>query len=1215
MAIDGNSRPKSLSGRFYLVSRVAAALVFALEVRAQQIAPSAQRQIAALLSEKASRTPAQRKMSAHLVHASKILRGQPVHPDLPIPPGALAAVHLDAGNHVEVDVRAEITSALLEYVRSLGGTVVNSFPQYHSMRARLPLVAVEQLAARPEVIEVQPSEPAYVHQRPSGPALSGAIERRRTVISQLEHFFGARPGKRRGLQPHFGSSSTAFFVGPDFSGDVAHQANIARANFGFDGTGVKVGVLSSGVDSAASEQAAGRLPAVQVIAGQNGSGDEGTAMLEIIYTLAPGATLYFATSHGGEAIMTNNIQALEDAGCKIIVDDTAYAREPVFQDGMIAQKVNALAAAGVFYFSAAGNEGNLVKHTSGVWEGDFASATSLESVNALPPGTDLNRFPNGSTDTIIFPSASRLYTLTWSDPAGRSTNDYDLFILDSTRTNVVAYSTDVQNGTQNPLEHISDLNRLVVQNDEIVIVRNPGAAIRALHLDAWSGQLASETSGSTAGHNAAAGAFTISAVNVRSAAGGAFTGGTANPVEPFNSDGPRRMFFHPDGTEITPGNVLFGDFQNSGGLILNKPDFTAADGVATGLAMLTTFYGTSAAVPHAAAIAALVVQARPAITSDQMRAILSASALGPGSAYYGAGIVMASRAVAAVSLNCNYSISPGGEAFSQYGGSGTISINTQPGCPWTVSTQPPWVVVTGTASDAGSSPNATGAGTVSYQVGYNQDPITFQSGLERSAKFLIGDQVFRVEQQPFGSGPDPIFNLIGSMPHLAAEENWTTAFTFINKGAAAAQARFSLFGENGNPLLLPLIFPQASIDGTLLGASLNRTLAPNASLVINTAGPTTPPVQVGSAQLAAIGSVDGFAIFHQIATSQEAVVPLDTRNAGSYLLPFDNTSGVALGVAIANASPVLSAIIPLIIRDDTGAVISDPGATISLVPNGHTSFVLSDSVYGFPVTANQRGTIEFDAPTGQISVLGIRFTPPNNALTTIPALANVGTGGGSIAHLASGDGWQTTFVLVNTGTTAAPVTLNFFNDQTGLPLPLPLAFPQSGGGVTMTVPSYTTQLAAGATRVIVSSGAPQLLTGSAQLSTTGNVSGFVIFRHNNQEAVVPLESRNANAYVLGFDNTNGTFTGVALNAVSAQQVNVPVVVRDEAGAQIATDTVTLAANGHYAFTLGIDKYPATANIRGTIEFDKPANAQIGALGIRIPAGAAHTYTTLPALAK
>jgi hypothetical protein len=81
---------------------------------------------------------------------------------------------------------------------------------------------------------------------------------------------------------------------------------------------------------------------------------------------------------------------------------------------------------------------------------------------------------------------------------------------------------------------------------------------------------------------------------------------------------------------------------------------------------------------------------------------------------------------------------------------------------------------------------------------------------------------------------------------------------------------------------------------------------------------------------------------------------------------------------------------------------------------------------GFPITANIRGTIEFDTPAGgRISVLGLRFTPPNNALTTIPAIANVGTNGGSITYLATGNGWHTTFVLVNVGVGAAQVNLNF----------------------------------------------------------------------------------------------------------------------------------------------------------------------------------------------
>lgn len=163
-------------------------------------------------------------------------------------------------------------------------------------------------------------------------------------------------------------------------------------------------------------------------------------------------------------------------------------------------------------------------------------------------------------------------------------------------------------------------------------------------------------------------------------------------------------------------------------------------------------------------------------------------------------------------------------------------------------------------------------------------------------------------------------------------------------------------------------------------------------------------------------------------------------------------------------------------------------------------------------------------------------------------------------------------------------------------------------------------LAAQATLIVesaapVSDPAPTI--GSAQLVTNGNVSGFVIFRYNptGQEAVVPLESRNASAYIIAFDNTGGTATGIAVNAVSTGPVNIPVTVRDATGLTIAADTITLNANGHYAFTLAIDRYAATANIRGTIEFDTPASASIGALGIRMPLGPAHTYTTLPALAK
>ena len=169
---------------------------------------------------------------------------------------------------------------------------------------------------------------------------------------------------------------------------------------------------------------------------------------------------------------------------------------------------------------------------------------------------------------------------------------------------------------------------------------------------------------------------------------------------------------------------------------------------------------------------------------------------------------------------------------------------------------------------------------------------------------------------------------------------------------------------------------------------------------------------------------------------------METRNANSYLLSFDNTNGIALGVAVDNVA-TSAGNVGVIVRDDKGALLTTGSLAIS-ANLGHSSFVLATQ---YPVTDGIRGTVEFDTPPGgQISVLGIRFTPPNNALTTIPALANVGTAGGSIAHIATGNGWQTTFVLLNTGTTLAPVTLKFFADLTGGPLTIPVSFPQIPGG-------------------------------------------------------------------------------------------------------------------------------------------------------------------------
>jgi hypothetical protein len=83
-------------------------------------------------------------------------------------------------------------------------------------------------------------------------------------------------------------------------GDAASRANLVRAQ-GYNGTGVTVGVISDGINSLASAQATGDLGSVTVPPGcQAGSGDEGTAMLEIVHDLAPGAPLLFSSGGGAQ---------------------------------------------------------------------------------------------------------------------------------------------------------------------------------------------------------------------------------------------------------------------------------------------------------------------------------------------------------------------------------------------------------------------------------------------------------------------------------------------------------------------------------------------------------------------------------------------------------------------------------------------------------------------------------------------------------------------------------------------------------------------------------------------------------------------------------------------------------------------------------------------------------------------------------------------------
>jgi hypothetical protein len=102
-----------------------------------------------------------------------------------------------------------------------------------------------------------------------------------------------------------------------------------------------------------------------------------------------------------------------------------------------------------------------------------------------------------------------------------------------------------------------------------------------------------------------------------------------------------------------------------------------------------------------------------------------------------------------------------------------------------------------------------------------------------------------------------------------------------------------------------------------------RTIAGFGSLTIETVGQATLPVVAGSAQLSSKGAIGGYGIFEWIAPGQEASVPLEVRNAGSYILAYDNTNGHSIGIALANVA-ASAAWITVVISDDYSFRICRP---------------------------------------------------------------------------------------------------------------------------------------------------------------------------------------------------------------------------------------------------------------------------------------------------
>ena len=754
---------------------------------ANGISAEALAQIDALLREKETRSPAERKIDSQLLYAMRMQQGREVAPG--VPTLDVYVPRADDG-HVVVDVKGRFTADLMVQLNAMSNEIVSSAAGDAQLHVDLDQLLT--IAEHKDVLFVQPRQVPFTSNagRPAWPGRFGSRESRRVAaVSAVRATLHEQEQESNRVGTGVGSVSS--------QADVTHRTALYRRLLGTTGAGVKIGVLSDGVQHLADAQASGDLGAVTVLPGQAGSGDEGTAMLELIHDIAPGAQLYFATGFSSITSFADNIRALRAAGCDIIVDDVFYFSESPFQDGQtvttntngaqVIQAVKDVAASGALYFSSAGNSGNLNDGTSGVWEGNFVAGAAASVV--ATPGT-FHRFTGVQDFNTLTIAGSGPITLFWADPLGASANDYDLFRLNSAGTVVAASSTNLQDGNDDPYEQMSNSTA----SPRIVIVKKASAAGRFLHLNTNRGQLSVATAGQTHGHAATTNIFSFGVAATY--AGFAFPHpfSSSNVVETFSSDGPRRIFFLGDGTAITPGN-----FSSTGGAVLQKPDLTAADGVfVTGVGDFPgQFFGTSAAAPNAAAIAALIKSANPSATPLQLRGALLSSAIdieAPGvDRDSGVGIVMAAPPQA----GCTFTLAPAAPAFGAGGDTSSATVNaSSPGCNWVVFSNVPWITIT-----------SLNAGTGSDVVGYS---IARNFGPARTGTIMVqGGGVMNISQAGAAATEFTV------SPALAIPDNTTVESSIVVAGLTApitnVSVSFHLTHTFDADLTISLVAPDSTV--------------------------------------------------------------------------------------------------------------------------------------------------------------------------------------------------------------------------------------------------------------------------------------------------------------------------------------------------------------------------------------------------------------------